>query len=81
VAREPEKVSSASLPSTDKPENALPLPTFAANTFFGTSPGNIGAVTVRRGYMLRHGNSRPSASDVVGSLQLTCAEAPLHKPR
>jgi|HubBroStandDraft_1064217.scaffolds.fasta_scaffold49640_2 hypothetical protein len=41
----------------------------------------IGAVTVQRGYMLRHGNSRLTTSDVVGWLQLTCAEAPLHMPR
>ncbi len=37
--------------------------------------------TVQRGYMLRHGASRHTASNVMGSLQLTCAEAPLHKPR
>jgi hypothetical protein len=36
---------------------------------------------VQRGYMLRHGGSQLMASNVVGSLQLTCAEAPLHKPR
>jgi hypothetical protein len=62
-------------------KNAVPLPTLAANAFFGATPGKIGAVTVQRGYMLRHGHSRLTASDVVGSLQLTCVEAPLHKPR
>jgi hypothetical protein len=44
-------------------------------------PGLSWRVTVQRGYMLRHGNSRLTASDVVGSLQLTCAKALLHKPR
>jgi hypothetical protein len=37
--------------------------------------------TVPQGYMFRHGNSRLTASNVMDSLQLTCAEAPLHKPR
>jgi hypothetical protein len=36
--------------------------------------------TVQPGYIFRHGNSRLTASNVMGSLQLTRAEAPLHKP-
>jgi hypothetical protein len=37
--------------------------------------------TVQRGYMFRHGNSWLTTTNVMGPLQLTRAEAPLHKPR
>jgi transposase len=42
---------------------------------------SVGAVHFAAGYMFRHGNSRDAASLGVGSLKLTRAEAPLHKPR
>jgi Domain of unknown function (DUF4349) len=36
---------------------------------------------VQRGYMFRHGKSRLTTSNIMGSLQLTCVETPLHEPR
>ena len=40
--------------------------------------GKMGGVTMQWGYTLRHGDSPLTPSDVMSSLQLPCAEAPLH---
>src|ERR1700722_15488600 len=54
---------------------------FSRRAFFGIFADKIGIVTEQRGYTLRHGDSPLTPRDVMGSLQLTRAEAPLHKPR
>jgi len=63
------------------PDMCRAITYFSRTAFLGTSAGKIGGVTVQRGYTLRHEDSPLTPCDVMGSLQLRCAEAPLHKPR